>query len=149
MPVNRCASATKSGSTHARLAANMSHQKEETTLANATRLSLDLPSDTFTVTVAQGVDEGVSFLIERADPTRFLVGTSPACKLRLTDRKVSRRHLALESTGTFLQVTDLNSTNGTTVNGLRIASALLTGSETVVIGSTSLRVQASGSSAAR
>jgi len=123
----------------------MTHQKEETTLANATRFSLDLPSDTFTVTVAQGVDEGVSFFVERADPTRFLVGTSPACKLRLTDRKVSRRHLALESTGTFLQVTDLNSTNGTTVNGLRIASALLTGTETVVIGSTSLRVQASGS----
>ncbi len=123
----------------------MTHSKEETTLANATTRSLQLPSDAFSLTVTSGPDEGLSCLIERADPTRVLVGTSPACGLRLTDPKVSRRHLACESTGELLQVTDQGSTNGTVVSGVRVMSALLSGGEQVVIGGTTLRVHASGS----
>jgi transcriptional regulator with GAF, ATPase, and Fis domain len=120
----------------------MSRPEDETTLVVATRTSIKLPSHSFSISVVQGEDVGISFLMDRADPTRVLVGTSPACGLRLTDRQVSRRHLALESTGQFLRVTDLGSTNGSYVNGIRVESALLAGGEKVVLGGTTLQMQA-------
>lgn len=119
-------------------------RSEETTLANATRRSIELPPDAFSLRVIKGDDEGLTFLIERSDPTRSFVGTSPACSLRLTDRKVSRRHVALESMGNFLRITDLDSTNGTVVSGVRVGSALLSGGERIVIGETTLIVEAMG-----
>ena len=54
---------------------------------------------------------------------RLLVGKSPACGLRLRDPSVSRRHAAFEVTGKGLRVTDLGSTNGTAVNGVRVVEA--------------------------
>jgi hypothetical protein len=69
-----------------------------------------------------------------------LAGTSPACELRLTDRQVSRRHVAFELTGARLRVTDLGSTNGTFVQGVAMLDAYLGGGELVYIGQTALRV---------
>jgi DNA-binding NtrC family response regulator len=69
-----------------------------------------------------------------------LVGHSPTCEVRVTDPKVSRRHLSLTTEGERLHIVDLRSTNGTLVNGVAIVDAYLHGGETVALGSTHFRV---------
>jgi transcriptional regulator with GAF, ATPase, and Fis domain len=75
-----------------------------------------------------------------AEGVRILVGQSPVCEVRLADPQVSRRHLALENTGDRVRLVDLDSTNGTFVNGVRVALAWLQGGEHVQIGDTLLRI---------
>ncbi len=95
---------------------------------------------TFSVTVASGPDAGRSLRVD-ASLGRALVGQSAACNLRLTDREVSRRHLALEVGAHGLRAIDLGSTNGTFVGTIRIADAWLSGGESVRIGGSTLRVE--------
>ena len=83
---------------------------------------------------------GIRMRLDESLPPRLLVGKSPACELRLEDPLVSRRHAALEIGPQSLRVTDLGSTNGTFVSGVRVVEALLSGGETLRIGSTALRV---------
>ena len=94
----------------------------------------------FRVSVVGGPDRGVDLLFDESRPARVLVGTSPACELRLSDRTVSRRHVSLELTRAALRVTDLESTNGTFANGMRLVQAYLEGGEDLRIGDTTLRV---------
>jgi len=54
-----------------------------------------------------------------------VVGRDPECDLVLDDDRVSRRHATLVSDGTAWSVTDLGSKNGTLVDGLPVASGLL------------------------
>jgi transcriptional regulator with GAF, ATPase, and Fis domain len=96
---------------------------------------------TFELCVVTGPDVGVRVRIEPSSPARVLVGKSRSCDLQLSDREVSRRHLALEVVGARLRVTDLGSTNGTVVQGLGIAEAFLQGGETVTLGTTTLAVR--------
>jgi DNA-binding NtrC family response regulator len=95
---------------------------------------------TFALAVVEGPDSGKRLLIAPGDPSRALVGQSPACALRLGDRLVSRRHAALELAGTRLRLTDLGSTNGTFVQGLAVLDVLLAGGELVRVGETTIRV---------
>jgi DNA-binding NtrC family response regulator len=55
--------------------------------------------------------------------------------------------LALELSADGLLVRDLGSKNGTRVDGVRVAEAVLDGGERIEIGSTALRVEASGAAA--
>ncbi|HEX8795044.1 MAG TPA: sigma 54-interacting transcriptional regulator [Polyangiaceae bacterium] len=99
------------------------------------------PSDAaFVLRVVEGPDAGKSFVLHGAEP-RALVGQSPSCTIRLTDRAVSRRHVALEVKGDALRLTDLGSTNGTMVDRVSIDGAHLRGGETVRLGSTVLQVE--------
>jgi DNA-binding NtrC family response regulator len=100
-------------------------------------------SPVFMLLVASGPDAGKSLRIDGARLSRALVGHGPACDLRLSDRLVSRRHAAFEITGAKLKVTDLDSTNGTRVEGVTISGASLEGGERVELGGTVLRVERS------
>jgi DNA-binding NtrC family response regulator len=95
----------------------------------------------YTLLVADGADKGKSVRIDPSVPSRVLIGQSPSCDLRVTDRMVSRRHLGCELVGDELQVTDLESTNGTRVNGLSVGEAFLQGGELIQIGTTTLRAE--------
>ncbi len=101
-------------------------------------------AESFALSVMAGPDEGRRFTVAPGLPSRVLAGTSPACDIPLTDRLVSRRHAAFELAGARLRVTDLGSTNGTFVQGIRVGDAYLQGSELVRIGDTALRVEALG-----
>jgi two-component system response regulator HydG len=94
----------------------------------------------FVVDVVEGPDRGTRFAFDSARPSRVLIGQSAVCDVRLTDRQVSRRHAALDVTDKGLRLTDLDSTNGTFVGGLRIAEAYLVGGEIVRLGRTALRI---------
>ncbi len=94
----------------------------------------------FALTVVEGPDLGKSFTIAAGQPSRVLVGQSPACDLRLGDRLVSRRHAAFELAGARLRLSDLGSTNGTLVQGLLVIDVYLAGGELVRVGGTVIRV---------
>src|SRR5689334_19143082 len=90
------------------------------------RSEADAPSVRgYELVVVDGPCAGGRVTIEPNEPSRFLVGTSPVTCLKLTDPAVSRRHLALEVSEHGLRLTDLGSTNGTFVNGVRVSEAYL------------------------
>jgi two-component system, NtrC family, response regulator HydG len=95
----------------------------------------------FRVTVVEGPDAGRTFTLDGALPSPMLIGQSPSCEVRLSDRHASRRHAALDVVGSRAHLVDLGSTNGTLVNDVSIVDAYLHGGETVRIGETALRVE--------
>jgi transcriptional regulator with GAF, ATPase, and Fis domain len=92
----------------------------------------------FSLVVVEGPDQGRTFVVDGTE--RVLLGQSEACAVRLSDREVSRRHLALEPAGNRLRVSDLGSTNGTWVDGVAVVEGYVRGGEIVRVGSTALRV---------
>jgi len=52
----------------------------------------------------------------------IIVGRSNMCELIIDDPKLSRQHFSIESTGNGLAVCDLQTTNGTKVNGIPVLS---------------------------
>jgi DNA-binding NtrC family response regulator len=101
-----------------------------------------MPS-TFELSVLTGADAGLVVSID-AGESRLLVGKSPVCRFRLTDPCVSRRHAAIDASTDSLRVLDLDSTNGTVVNGVRIREAILVGGETLYFGDTTIAVRKKG-----
>jgi two-component system, NtrC family, response regulator HydG len=96
-------------------------------------------SATFELVVTSGPDAGVRLSLDGTGPSRVLVGQSPACGMRLSDRQVSRRHAAIHHSGAAeVQITDLGSRNGTYVNGVRIVDAYLRGTESIRMGESTL-----------
>jgi transcriptional regulator with GAF, ATPase, and Fis domain len=111
------------------------------TLAQIKYVPSPLPEAVFTLVVADGQDKGRSLRLDGSQPSRVLIGQSPACELRLSDPLVSRRHVALEVVGHRLRLTDLDSMNGTLVDRLSVMDANLEGGETITLGSTTIRVE--------
>src|SRR5262245_33935172 len=68
------------------------------------------------------------------------VGRSSEVEMVLVEEMVSRRHARLELRGDVIFVEDLESTNGTFVNGERIAKAQIGESDRILIGSNILKV---------
>ncbi len=91
--------------------------------------------------VVDGPNAGSTFDVDGAASSRVFVGQSKSCDIRLEDPQVSRRHAALETSNAGVRLQDLNSTNGTFVNGLRVFDALIVGGETLRFGATTLRVE--------
>lgn len=103
------------------------------------------PATGFVVRIVAGPDAGradSACEVTASTAGSLLVGQSPSCALRLHDPSVSRRHASFElGSGNSLRIVDLGSTNGTTVNGIRVVEALLNGSERIVMGGTTLAVE--------
>ncbi|MEO5728563.1 MAG: sigma 54-interacting transcriptional regulator [Byssovorax sp.] len=97
--------------------------------------------EAFDLHVIAGPDAGAH---RRLGPGRIRVGTAPGCDVRLGDPTVSRLHCQLEIHGHGVHVTDLESTNGTFVDGVRVYSAELSAGGTVTIGATVLRLELTG-----
>ena len=55
------------------------------------------------------------------DISEITIGRDPACDVRLGDEGISRRHIRLAASGQEWTVEDMGSTNGTTVNGEKLA----------------------------
>ena len=116
-------------------------QDEMTTVASMALVVSPLPTGTYTLTVVDGPDVGMRFAFDGTQPSPVLVGQGPICDFRLTDHQVSRRHLQLEHIGKRLRITDLQSKNGTFVDGVAIVEAFLCGGEFIRIGATAVEVQ--------
>lgn len=101
----------------------------------------------FLLRVMSGPDKGRMLALDWTQSSRVHVGTGPRADLALTDPRVSRRHLSLSPEGARLRLRDLGSRNGTSVNGIFVAEAWLSGGETITVGETTLRVQNTGAHA--
>lgn len=102
------------------------------------------PPPLFVLRVATGKDAGKSRVLDWNAAPRALVGQSRLCELAIGDPRVSRRHLAVAPAGHAVRITDLGSTNGTRVNGLRIVEALLAGGETIELGDSTVKLVRAG-----
>jgi signal transduction histidine kinase len=83
--------------------------------------------------VIRGNDQGSRFELE--DPIVRL-GRDKSCTLHLHDTEVSRQHAELRRTHRDYTVSDLNSSNGTYVNGVRIQQHVLASGDHLQIGAT-------------
>jgi two-component system response regulator HydG len=100
----------------------------------------ELGQSTYVLEVLDGPEKGVRRVLDGA-AARFLVGKGPACEVRISNPHVSRRHAAFELTDKGVRVTDLDSSNGTTVDGLRIGEAFLKGGERIGMAGTTLSIE--------
>lgn len=71
------------------------------------------------------------------------IGRLPECDVVLADTKVSRRHAEVRRDGVAVTVVDLGSTNGTQVNGAGVREKALTDGDSITLGNTVLRYEAS------
>jgi hypothetical protein len=72
------------------------------------------------------------------DKRRVVIGRSKECDIQLNDPNVSRRHAELRQEGSAYWLVDLDSTNGSVVNGQKTARAKLDSGDTITIGSTDM-----------
>jgi hypothetical protein len=93
-----------------------------------------------TFQVLEGVDRGRTF---RDLPTPVTIGREEGNLLRLNDERVSRYHAKVQQDGDDVILTDLESTNGTRVNGnvvqirrLRVGDRVCVGRSLLLFGST-------------
>lgn len=70
------------------------------------------------------------------DKEEIFVGRDDSCEVILNDKKTSRKHLRIYKEGMRVHAQDLDSANGTFVNGHRIQSTVLSGEDILKIGST-------------
>jgi len=75
------------------------------------------------------------------DRRAIVIGRSRECDLVLDDRNVSRRHAELVREGDGFVLRDLDSTNGSSVNGRRVRTAPVASGDTILVGSTSLTLE--------
>ncbi len=86
------------------------------------------------------VEEGYNRGAELALGERAVLGRGEECTLQLLDEGVSRRHVELERKGELLLVRDLQSRNGTRVNGVRVEEAEVAPGDRIAIGGVRLLV---------
>jgi len=93
------------------------------------------PRRRYSLAVILGANAGQ---IHQVAKPRVVLGRGAECDLQLQDSEVSRRHAMLEIHGDEALVSDLGSTNGTYVDGVRIKSATIAGNQEFSLGTTTL-----------
>jgi hypothetical protein len=76
-------------------------------------------------------------------PEPMTIGRLPESAVTINDPNASRRHAELRRLGNDVIVVDLNSTNGTRVNGAAVRERKLADGDEIVIGTTVLRFETS------
>jgi hypothetical protein len=75
---------------------------------------------------------------QRLDSGKVVLGRSKECDIQVEDANVSRRHAELRREGTTWWIVDLDSTNGTELNGRHVDRARLANGDTITLGATEL-----------
>ncbi|MHB1329647.1 MAG: adenylate/guanylate cyclase domain-containing protein [Gemmatimonadales bacterium] len=84
-----------------------------------------------------GVGHAERIAVSQGQPV--IVGRSPDCEAVIPDPTVSRRHAELTATPHSLVVRDLGSSNGTTINGVRVSTGELFPGDAVLFGKVAFR----------
>ena len=88
-----------------------------------------------------GLDPGDAYEIDRD----LVIGRSADCTIPITDTYASGRHLRIAKRGASAYLEDLDSTNGTFLNGDRLTGEVeLRGEDVIRIGDTEFRIDESG-----
>jgi pSer/pThr/pTyr-binding forkhead associated (FHA) protein len=88
--------------------------------------------------VEKGRQAGREFLLE----DRARLGRDPGCAIAIEDENVSREHAEVRLARGRVQIVDLQSRNGTMVNGAKVKQAALADGDRVRVGDTTLRFAA-------
>ncbi len=91
------------------------------------------------ISAVSGPDQGRELVTERE---RVRIGSYPSCDLVLNDRTVSRCHAEIQFTDKGYLLVDLESTNGTFLEGRRIERAYLAPGASLKVGSSALSFNA-------
>ncbi|MBI5778944.1 MAG: FHA domain-containing protein [Planctomycetes bacterium] len=76
----------------------------------------------------------VKFFDQSKGPVKFWIGRDDDCQLKIADEKISRHHCYIERTKEgSIKLVDNNSTNGFTVNGIKVAETILTDNDAICI----------------
>ena len=94
----------------------------------------------YSLRVLTGKQAGMTFTIPSGAST---LGRSPEADIRVESNDVSRHHLRIERDGQRVRITDLDSTNGTRVNGEPVHHATLRNGDEILVGTQALRFIAS------
>ncbi|HTJ81722.1 MAG TPA: sigma 54-interacting transcriptional regulator [Polyangiaceae bacterium] len=73
---------------------------------------------------------------------KVVVGSAPPADLTVREATISRRHAVIRHSGGFIEVTDLDSTNGLTLDGARVGAARLGLGGALLAGRVALTVRA-------
>ena len=102
--------------------------------------------------VELGIEEDERFALTMRGRTRVLegnrivLGRSKDSDIRVEDANVSRRHAELRREGADWWLVDLDSTNGTELNGRRVSRSKLSDGDTITLGATELAFGKTGRS---
>jgi len=122
----------------------MESPREPVTVAERSISDEEEGSDKLFLSVVDGPDKGRSFELGPLLESSVLIGSSEACQVRLTDRRVSRRHCALDWSEGRIRVVDQRSTNGTTIDGVSVMDAVLKEGQILRLGETALALERRG-----
>lgn len=100
-----------------------------------------------TLLVVHGPNQGTRYSVE-LDSRETTIGRSVGCDIRLDDSEVSRRHVTIHFDGNTFRAKDLNSANGTRINGRFIESSQLSHGDAIRVGRSLLSFQLSDVSSA-
>lgn len=95
------------------------------------------PRTTVKLRILTGKQAGESYNLQ---PGTSIVGRSHDADVRIDAPEVSRHHFRIDYEGSTLSVSDLNSTNGTRVNGEPISTAVVRNGDEILIGTQALRI---------
>lgn len=83
-----------------------------------------------------------AWVVRPVEGRALVVGRDPEADISVVDPSVSRSHARIECVGDAVTVTDLGSTNGTLLNGLRVEQATLGLGDEVCLGNVTLTLHA-------
>jgi pSer/pThr/pTyr-binding forkhead associated (FHA) protein len=86
--------------------------------------------------VIKGKTPGISVILSDSG---IVIGRDPTCDLCLEDTSVSRRHARVDLESGQWVVTDLQSSNGVKVNGVRVNTQPLKSGDEITLGDSVLR----------
>ncbi len=92
-------------------------------------------SKRYSLAVILGANSGQIFTVTKP---RTVLGRGTETDVQLSDSEVSRRHAMLEIRGDEAVVSDLGSTNGTYVDGVRVQKATIYSNQEFSLGTTTL-----------
>ena len=93
------------------------------------------PHKRYSLAVILGANAGHIFPVTQP---RVVLGRGVNCDIQLQDSEISRRHAMLEIKGDAATVSDLGSTNGTFVDGVRVRSKGIEAHQEFSLGTTTL-----------
>ncbi len=95
---------------------------------------------TIVLTVTKGVDKGKSV---KVSDTPFIIGREEDVDFQLSDEAVSRMHSIIIYENGKIYIRDMDSKNGTYLNGKRIVKEELKNEDILRIGDTTIKVEIS------
>jgi hypothetical protein len=71
----------------------------------------------------------------------LVIGRLPECDITVNDASISRRHAHITRHGDEVSITDLGSTNGTSVNGSKIQRSVVVNGDEIIVGTARITVE--------